>query len=84
MEDDTHTTAPILISTEEMKSNRVNYSPSSLFERMELKTRFRDDMEDTVIMSVIDKVPIIINQISSLPTRMKPAIEMQARPAMYL
>ena len=64
MEDDTHTTAPILISTDEMKSNRVNYSPSSLFERIELKTRFRDDMEDTVIMSVIDKVPLIINQIS--------------------
>jgi hypothetical protein len=75
----------MLISTEEMKSNRVNYSPSSLFERIELKTRFRDDMEDTVIMSVIDKVPIIIlYQISKLPTRMKPAIEMHARPAMYL
>ena len=74
----------MLISTEEMKSSRVNYSPSSLFERMELKTRFRDDMEDTVIMSVIDKVPIIINQFSLLPTRMKPAIEMHVRPAMYL
>jgi hypothetical protein len=75
----------MLISTEEMKSNRVNYSPSSLFERIELKTRFRDDIEDTVIMSVIDKVPIIIlYQISSLPTRMKPPIEQHARPAMYL
>ena len=63
-EDVTHTTAPMLISTDEMKSSLVNYSPSSLFERTELKTRFRDEMEDTVIMSVIDKVPIINHEIA--------------------
>ena len=57
MDDETHTTAPILIRTDEKKSNFVNCSPSNLYERIELNTRFKDEIEDTVIMSVIDRVP---------------------------
>ena len=50
----------MLIKIDENKSILVNCSPSNLFERIELNTRLSEDIDDTVIISVIDNVPIHI------------------------
>ena len=48
----------------EIRSKRVNSSPRSLEDRIELKTSIKDETELTVIISVIARVPKIFKYLN--------------------
>ena len=48
----------------EIRSKRVNSSPKSLEDRIELKTSIKDETELTVIISVIARVPKIFKYLN--------------------